>query len=110
MSKSECQTKGFKVEEWKVQGGKFKVQTVSIRGYFLIPTSYFLANPSTLPPFTLYPHRRCHQFDNTLSDAGAGRFVTSAQHFAPGPREKPEEFQKSAANLRNWFETEVNHG
>ncbi|HUG20836.1 MAG TPA: hypothetical protein VMM56_17740 [Planctomycetaceae bacterium] len=48
----ESQTKGFKVEEWKVQGGMFKVQTESIRGYSLHPESYFLTTLSTLPPFT----------------------------------------------------------
>jgi hypothetical protein len=38
----------------------------------------------------------CHQFDNTLPDAGAGRFVSRAQHPAIGPREKPEDFQKTS--------------
>jgi hypothetical protein len=32
----------------------------------------------------------CHQFDNTLPDAGAGRFVASAQHSAIDPHEKPK--------------------
>jgi hypothetical protein len=36
----------------KVQGGMFDVQRESVRGYFLFPTSCFLTNPSTLPPFT----------------------------------------------------------
>jgi hypothetical protein len=32
-----------------------------------------------------------YQFDNTLPDAGAGRIVASAQHFAVSPREMPED-------------------
>jgi hypothetical protein len=45
------------VEGGKVEGGMFDVQREYVRGYLLFPASYFLAIPSTLPPYTFPPIR-----------------------------------------------------